>query len=129
VGKTVSNVITDFLETTKFWPVSRISKIFTDPTDSGLEIPRRSGGKPDLQKGYAIMYMASKYKKGSTLTKDEFSNLLTYLTNLDSGELALSAINMTKASHPEIKNYLGDPSLEKYVTPFTSKYKSYMREV
>ena len=33
VGKKVSSVITDFLETLKIWPVERIAKIFTDPMD------------------------------------------------------------------------------------------------
>jgi hypothetical protein len=129
IGKSTSSVITDFLETTKVWPVSRISKIFTDPTDPNIDLPRSSGGKYDLRKSYAIMYMASKYKPSETINKDEFSNYLTYLTNASSGEIAVSALNMLKRSHPEIKNYLGDTSLEKYVTPFVEKYKGFLKEI
>jgi hypothetical protein len=128
LGKKVSSVVTDFIETTKVWPINRITKIFTDPNDPSIQLPMSSSGKYDLRKSYAVMYMVSKYKSGQQLTKDEFVNLITYLTNLDSGEIAMSGLNMIKKTHPEIKNYLGDVSLEKYVTPFVNKYKSYMKE-
>ena len=75
------------------------------------------------------MYMISKYNAGQTLSKDEFSNFITYLTNLNSGEIAMSGLNMIKRTHPEVKNYLGDTSLEKYVTPFVTKYKGFMKEI
>ncbi len=129
LGKKVSSVVTDFIETTKVWPVNRIAKIFTDPTDPSIQLPMSSSGRYDLRKSYAVMYMVSKYKSGQQLTKDEFVNLLTYLTNLDSGEIAMSGLNMIKKSHPEVKNYLGDVSLEKYVTPFVNKYKGFMKEI
>jgi len=129
VGKKVSSVITDFLETTKVWPVSRIALIYTNPNDPQTELPMKSGGSYDFQKSYGAMYMVSKYKQGSTLTKEEFSNFITYLTSLGSGEIAMSALNMSKRIHPEVKNYLGDTSLEKVVTPFVTKYKSFMKEI
>lgn len=129
VGKKVSSVITDFLETLKVWPVEKISKIFTDPTDPTLELPSSSSGKYDLRKAYAVMYLASKYKMGEQITKEEFSNFIKYLTNLNSGEIAMSALNMAKRNHPEFKNYLGDPSLEQYVTPFVTKYRAFMKEI
>jgi len=129
VGKKVSSIITDFLETMKIWPYEKISKIFTDPTDPTLELPNNASGKYDLRKAYAVMYLASKYKSGETLSKDEFSNFIQYLTNLDSGEIAMSALNMTKRNHPEFKNYLGDTSLEQYVTPFVTKYRAFMKEI
>ena len=75
------------------------------------------------------MYLASKYKTGETLSKEEFSNFIQYLTNLNAGEIAMSALNMTKRNHPEFKNYLGDTSLEQYVTPFVTKYRAFMKEV
>jgi hypothetical protein len=56
--------------------------------------------------------MISKYNSGQQLSKDEFTNFITYLTNLDSGEIAMSGLNMIKRTHPEVKNYLGDTSLE-----------------
>jgi len=129
VGKKVSSVITDFLETLKIWPIERIAKIFTDPTDPTLELPNNASGKYDLRKAYAVMYLASKYKTGETLSKEEFSNFIQYLTNLNAGEIAMSALNMTKRNHPEFKNYLGDTSLEQYVTPFVTKYRGFMKEV
>jgi len=86
-------------------------------------------GRVDLRKGYSIMYLASKYKNGQQLTKDEFTNFITYLTDLNTGELAMSALNMAKRTHPEIKNYLGDTSLEQYVTPFVNRYRSLMKEI
>lgn len=129
VGKKVSSVITDFLETLKIWPVERIAKIFTDPMDPTLELPNNASGKYDLRKAYAVMYLASKYKTGETLSKEEFSNFIQYLTNLNTGEIAMSALNMTKRNHPEFKNYLGDTSLEQYVTPFVTKYRGFMKEV
>ena len=129
VGKKVSSVITDFLETTKYWPIDRISKIFTDPTDATVQLPMSSSGKYDLKKAYAVIYLASKYKSGETLTKEEFTNFIKYLTDLDAGELAMSGLNMAKRNHPEIKNYLGDTSLEAYVTPFVTKYKGFMKEI
>jgi hypothetical protein len=129
LGKKVSSVITDFLETIKVWPANRIAMIYTDPTNPQVELPTNSQGVPDLKKAYAVMYMVSKYKPNQQLTKEEFSNLITYLTKLSSGEIAMSGLNLTKRTHPEIKNYLGDTSLEKYVTPFVSKYKAYMKEI
>lgn len=129
VGKKVSSVITDFLETLKIWPTGKIAKIFTDPTDEAAQLPSGSSGNYDMRKAYAIMYLASKYKSGEQITKDEFSNFIQYLTNLSSGEIAISGLNMAKRNHPEIKNYLGDTSLEKYVTPFVTKYRPYMKEV
>lgn len=129
LGKKVSSVITDFLETTKVWPINRIAKVFTDPTDPTIQLPMSSSGKYDLRKSYAVMYMISKYNAGQQLTKDEFSNFVTYLTALDSGEIAMSGLNMIKRTHPEVKNYLGDTSLEKYVTPFVTKYKGFMKEI
>lgn len=129
VGKKVSSVITDFLETLKVWPTEKIAKIFTDPTDDSAQLPSGSSGNYDMRKAYAIMYLASKYKSGEQISKDEFANFIQYLTNLSAGEIAISGLNMAKRNHPEIKNYLGDTSLEKYVTPFVSKYKAYMKEV
>ena len=129
LGKKVSSVITDFLETTKVWPINRIAKVFTDPSDPTIQLPMSSSGKYDLRKSYAVMYMISKYNAGQQLTKDEFSNFITYLTALDSGEIAMSGLNMIKRTHPEVKNYLGDTSLEKYVTPFVTKYKGFMKEI
>jgi MoxR-like ATPase len=129
VGKKVSSVITDFLETMKVWPVDRIEKIFTDPEDATVQLPTNSSGKIDLRKAYSVMYLASKYKSGQQLTKEEFSNFIKYLTNLNSGEIAMSALNMAKRNHPEIKNYLGDVSLEQYVTPFVTRYRSLMKEI
>ncbi len=130
VGKKVSSIITDFLETMKVWPINRIEKIFTDPNDETVKLPMSSNtGRVDLRKGYSIMYLASKYKNGQQLTKEEFINFITYLTDLNTGELAMSALNMAKRTHPEIKNYLGDTSLEQYVTPFVNRYKSLMKEI
>ena len=129
LGKKVSSVITDFLETTKVWPINRITKIFKDPTDPSIELPMSASGKYDLRKSYAVMYMVSKYNSGQQLTKDEFTNFITYLTNLNSGEIAMSGLNMIKRTHPEVKNYLGDTSLEQYVTPFVNKYKGFMKEI
>ena len=130
VGKSTANVITDFIETTKVWPVSRISKIFNDPLDTSIDLPKNPRtGTPDFRKAYAVSYMISKYKLGQTLTKDEFVNFLKYLVDQNSGEIAMAALNMLKRSHPEIKNYLGDTSLEKYVTPFVTKYKGLMKEI
>lgn len=130
VGKKVSSVITDFLETMKVWPIDRIEKIFTDPDNDNAKLPMSSNtGKIDLRKGYSIMYLASKYKAGQQLTKDEFVNFIKYLTDLNSGEIAMSALNMAKRTHPEIKNYLGDVSLEQYVTPFVTRYRSLMKEI
>jgi len=129
LGKKVSSVITDFLETTKVWPINRITKVFTDPTDPTIQLPMSSSGKYDLRKSYAVMYMISKYNSGQQLSKDEFTNFITYLTNLDSGEIAMSGLNMIKRTHPEVKKYLGDTSLEQYVTPFVTKYKGFMKEI
>lgn len=129
LGKKVSSVVTDFLETTKVWPINRITKVFSDPTDPTIQLPMSSSGKYDLRKSYAVMYMISKYNSGQQLSKDEFTNFITYLTNLDSGEIAMSGLNMIKRTHPEVKNYLGDTSLEQYVTPFVTKYKGFMKEI
>ena len=76
-----------------------------------------------------IMYMISKYKNGDIISKEEFINFIKYLTDINSGEISMSGLNLIKRVHPEIKNYLGDVNLEKYVTPFVSKYKSFMREI
>ena len=129
LGKTVAFVVTDFIETTKIWPISRIEKIYKDPEDPSLVLPLGRGGTTNFKKAYAVCYMISKYKEGKTLDKDEFVNLLKYLTNLDAGEIAMSALNMVKRVHPEVKNYLGDTSLEKIISPFVSKYRSYMKEI
>jgi hypothetical protein len=40
----------------------------------------------------------------------------------------MSGLNLLKRTHPEIKDYLGDVSMEKYVTPFVSRYKDFMRD-
>lgn len=128
VGKSAANVITDFIETTKFWQPSKISRIFTSPLDPDLDIPRK-GSAVDFPKAYAVIYMASKYKSGQTLDPNEFGNLLQYLIGIDSGELAMAALNMVKKTHPEVKNYLADASLEPKVTPFVKKYQKYMKEV
>jgi predicted AAA+ superfamily ATPase len=129
VGKKVSAIITDFLETVKVWPVDKVYKIFTDPMDPTVVLPSNSAGTYDLRKSYGIMYLASRYKLGEKLTKEEFTNFVQYLTNLDSGEIAMSSLTSLKRTHPEIKDYLGDVSLEKYVTPFIEKYQKYMKEV
>lgn len=129
VGKKVGSLITDFIETTKFWPTQRIAKIFNNPTDGDLELPRASKGNYDLPKAYAILYMASRYKQNEQLSQSEFLNLLKYLDGLNAGEIAMSALNMVKRIHPEIKNMLGDPKLNGSVKPFIDKYKGYMREI
>jgi len=38
-------------------------------------------------------------------------------------------LNLIKRTHPEVKDYLSDIDMEKYVTPFVSKYRNFMREV
>lgn len=129
VGKKVSSIITDFIETTKVWPVERISRIFSDPKNSDLSLPVLDSGNYDLRKSYAVMYMTSKYKNGNVISKEEFINFVEYLINLDSGEIAMSGLNLIKRTHPEVKNYLSDVTMEKYVTPFVSKYRNFMRDV
>jgi len=129
LGKKISSIITDFIETTKVWPAERISKIFEDPKNPDLSLPVLESGNYDLRKSYAVMYMISKYKNGDIISKEEFINLIKYLTDLNSGEISMSGLNLIKKVHPEVKNYLGDVTLEKYVTPFVSKYKSFMREI
>lgn len=130
IGKSTSSVITDFLETIKVWPNGRIEKIYTDPKDPSLELPRsKTTGKPDFRKGYAIAYIASKYKRGQQLTKDEVKNLLEYLLIIDSGEIAISLFNMVKRTHPEIKDILGDTSLEPSLTPVITKYRGLLKEI
>jgi hypothetical protein len=129
LGKKISSIITDFIETTKVWPAERISKIFEDPKNPDLSLPVLESGNYDLRKSYAVMYMISKYKNGDIISKEEFINLIKYLTDLNSGEISMSGLNLIKKVHPEVKNYLGDVTLEKYVTPFVSKYKSFMRDI
>jgi hypothetical protein len=129
LGKKISSIITDFIETTKVWPAERISKIFEDPKNPDLSLPVLESGNYDLRKSYAVMYMISKYKNGDIISKEEFINFIKYLTDINSGEISMSGLNLIKRVHPEIKNYLGDVNLEKYVTPFVSKYKSFMREI
>jgi hypothetical protein len=129
IGKKAANVITDFLETTKYWQPSKISRIFTSPNDPDLDVPRLANRKIDFAKAYAVMYMASKYKNGQNLDAKEFTNLLEYLVKIDSGEIAMSTLNMIKKIHPEVKGYLADSSLESKITPFVNKYKGFMREV
>jgi hypothetical protein len=129
VGKKVSSIITDFIETTKVWPVERISRIFSDPKNSDLSLPVLDSGNYDLRKSYAVMYMTSKYKNGKVISKEEFINFVEYLINLDSGEIAMSGLNLIKRTHPEVKDYLSDVTLEKNITPFVSKYRNFMREV
>ena len=129
VGKKVSSIITDFIETTKIWPVERISRIFSDPKNSDLSLPVLDSGNYDLRKSYAVMYMTSKYKNGKVISKEEFINFVEYLINLDSGEIAMSGLNLIKRTHPEVSDYLSDVTLEKNVTPFVSKYRNFMRDV
>ena len=129
LGKKISSIITDFIETTKVWPAERISKIFEDPKNPDLSLPVLESGNYDLRKSYAVMYMISKYKNGDIISEEEFINLIKYLTDLNSGEISMSGLNLIKKVHPEVKNYLGDVTLEKYVTPFVSKYKSFMRDI
>jgi len=129
LGKKISSIITDFIETTKVWPIERISKIFNDPKDPDLSLPVLESGNYDLRKSYAVMYMISKYKNGEILTKEEFINLIKYLIDVNSGEISMSGLNLVKRVHPEIKKYLSDVSLEKYVTPFVAKYKGFMRDI
>lgn len=128
VGKKISSIITDFIETTKIWPIERISKIFENPKDSNISLPVLDSGNYDLRKSYAVMYMTSKYKNGNELSEDEFANFIEYLINLNSGEIAMSGLNLLKRTHPEIKKYLCDVSMEKCVTPFISKYRDFMKE-
>ena len=128
VGKKVSSIITDFIETAKIWPIERISKIFNDPKNLDLSLPVLNFGNYDLRKSYAVMYMTSKYKNGSTISKEEFINFIEYLISINSGEISMSGLNLLKRTHPEIKDYLGDVSMEKYVTPFVSRYKDFMRD-
>lgn len=129
LGKKISSIITDFIETTRVWPAERISKIFKDPKNPDLSLPVLESGNYDLRKSYAVMYMISKYKNGDIISEEEFINLIKYLTDLNSGEISMSGLNLIKKVHPEVKNYLGDVTLEKYVTPFVSKYKSFMRDI
>ena len=129
VGKKVSSIITDFIETTKVWPVERISRIFSDPKNSDLSLPVLDSGNYDLRKSYAVMYMTSKYKNGNVISKEEFINFVEYLINLDSGEIAMSGLNLIKRTHPEVSDYLSDVTMEKHVTPFVSKYRNFMRDV
>jgi hypothetical protein len=129
VGKKISSIVTDFIETTKIWPIERISRIFSDPKNLDLALPVLDSGNYDLRKSYAVMYMTSKYKNGTTISKEEFINFIGYLINLDSGEIAMSGLNLIKRTHPEVKDYLSNIDMEKYVTPFVSKYRNFMREV
>ena len=122
-------IITDFIETAKIWPVERISRIFIDPRNSDLSLPVLDSGNYDLRKSYAVMYMTSKYKNGTVISKEEFINFVEYLINLDSGEIAMSGLNLIKRTHPEVSDYLSDVTMEKYVTPFVSKYRNFMRDV
>ena len=75
------------------------------------------------------MYMTSKYKNGNVISKEEFINFVEYLINLDSGEIAMSGLNLIKRTHPEVSDYLSDVTMEKHVTPFVSKYRNFMRDV
>lgn len=129
VGKKISSIITDFIETTKIWPIEKISLVFKDPKNSSLSLPLLNSGNYDLRKSYAVMYMVSKYKNGSVISKKEFSNFMEYLVHINAGEIAMSGLNLIKRTHPEVKNYLGDVTMEKFVTPFVTLYQNFMKEI
>jgi hypothetical protein len=128
LGNSTGRVILDFIKTTKEWPLSMIQKVYINPTDPSLQLPKTSSGLIDRRKSWGAMYMTSKYKLGQQLDKQEFVNLLKYLIIVGDGELALATINMVKRTHPEIKSYFGDTSLAKDVTPFMQKYPKYFKE-
>ena len=129
VGNSTAGIVLDYIRTIKVWPSDKIAKIYNDPADASLELPTKSGGKIDRTKGWAIMYVISKYKTGQTLDKREFVNLMKYLNRINDGEMAIAEINLLKRTHPEIKNYFADPSIVNDITPVLNKYKGMLKEI